>query len=540
MRNRLPFSLGVGCLVAAAIAVVACGGDDSGVGPGPGPGNDAGQDATKPASDAGHDASPGVDAGQDAGDAGPKTEDAGDASTSDAPNDAPNDAPSDAPATNDAGDGGDAGPILPPATPRSLAKGDALFAVTSDGWLFYGDSKAPSESAVSLQGGNPVSITPAGATPAGTWAVGPVAFVSYAHLKNQPLSLIVWTHAGGAHTLPSWDGQSHPLVSNDGTRLLYVAPGATAGTFDYIEAGIDLSNPVTLATSRNQYPAAVAGDSFVVQSTHALADGGTTASVDGFDLAGKKTHLGDDVWFTATPTSDTVLLVSKAPGVFTISASKGGTPVQIATNTTYGEPTISPNGKYAAFINLDNVDHSIWSFTMASPKPAALPKTNGEYVSFVSFSPDGSCFTVSNGPDSLALVSTTAGNQTEIDRTGYSSVSNFTWFTNDSRSMVVAVTPNDAGSIPELALVPVDTLKIAPIANSTGYVFRPEMAGPSKVVFMTPASGLLVADVAKPDAPASIAKDAQDPNTLPAFLLNAAGDGVVYQNSTGLLYVAIP
>jgi hypothetical protein len=146
------------------------------------------------------------------------------------------------------------------------------------------------------------------------------------------------------------------------------------------------------------------------------------------------------------------------------------------------------------FINLDNIDHSIWSFTMAAPKPAALPGTNGEYVSTIFFSPDGPRFTVNNGPASLAVVSTTAGNQTEVDRTGYSYVSDVAWFTNDSRYMIVDEEPADGGvGSDELAVVPLDTLRITPIAKSKNYALTHTMTGASKIVFLTAADGLLVA-----------------------------------------------
>jgi hypothetical protein len=443
----------------------------------------------------------------------------------------------------DGGDGGEAGPILPPTTPLSLAKGNVSpLALTSDGWVFYSDANALTASAVSLQGGNPVGITPAGVNGVAAWAVGPVAFVSYK--KNNVGSLIVWTHAGGAHTIASWDGRHRPLVSNDGSRLLYAMPGATAGTFDYIEANIDLSNPVTLATSIEVDDQGVAGDRFIVESAQRLADGGATVSIDSFDVAGKKVHLSDDGAFTTAAASDTVLLYA-TKGVSTVSASMGGTPVQIATNFFAVSPSISPNGKYGAFVNENNIDHSIWSFTMASPKPAALPATNGEQVHRIFFSPDGAHFAVQNGLDPVAIVSTTAGNQTRLDSNGYV-VNEVGWFTNDSRYMIAVATLADGG-VGGLAAIPLDTLNITPIAKAGDCLATLAMTGTSRVLFLSAANGLLVVDAAQPDAPVSIAKDATAvPWTMPVmsfasnFLLNAAGDGVVYVNGTDLLYVAVP
>jgi hypothetical protein len=319
--------------------------------------------------------------------------------------------------------------------------GLVLYGVTSDGSVVYGNgSEVPTFYTAPLKGGAAVNLSPpVGAAYA--LVAGPVVFLFDDIEVDTPTyasPLIIWSAAGGLHTLTSSSFFENAAVSSDNKFLLYLDNYDSGGqTGDLYVAGIDGKNPTLLQSG---LPGLTPGGACLPEFTFA----GTTAIVS-YCVGGSATNVNINTYAGATwaatnnitgasslgyrtdPTN-TNLLYTSAAGLDVVPLA-GGVPVVIDPLGTAGAFTKDGlNVVYATSAN------NLFRSPVATPTPALL--VTGGVAGIYGLSPDDStALVLANGTqltDLYTASAATPGALTTLDGAASASVPGFGLFYGDA------------------------------------------------------------------------------------------------------------
>ncbi len=457
--------------------------------------------------------------------------------------------------------GVDAGP-QPVGTQLQTGNSLTLWGVTSDGFAIYTDDVAQMLYAAPLGGGPAALIAPVSAS-RGTFYYGfttnKVALMWSAIGQSSLVgSLIVWSSAGGAHTLTTASRAFLAAVSSDSQHLVYLDHATSQGTGDMLGAAVDGSGVTTLLAGLGDfqncppYPIFAGSNAAVVPHCDNPDASFSGATVSAFaPPAWTRTDVFTNVYpgVNADPAGAQVLASGNA-GLMVAPVGGGSSTL------------IDPIGAYGFFssdgmsVLYNDNNGALKRSPIASPAPVTL--VAGGVFGLLGLSPDQSSalsyqnFNPQTYLTDLDLASTVSpGPITVLSSTATAAVpGSYTLgnsFTEDSSHALYYTNFNVMSYVGTLTAFDVNTSSPTVLGQNSTAAWA---SGPSKVVFSdnyvalggtSPAVDIESVDTATSSSPTHVVGGAN-----PQFYMSPAADQIVYTWSeqpgprAGLYVVPVP